>query len=459
MAHSHGKVPSRRQFLKLSAQLAALGLTTAGMGLGRGSKTLFAAEARSNADLTDYKALVCIYLFGGNDGNNLIVPVDTARYTAYQQLRGDLSLAGNELLPEVADQHGNPWAFHYGLAELQPIFQAGQMAVVLNMGQLAKPLTRATYLSGQAAPTNLFSHSDQTVQAQTGLPTPNGSGWGGRLLDCFGTNDSLAAVSLSQPSLFLQGFNAGGNVIPPGANLNLSGMNFWPNTEALQRRQALNQILNLDGGNPVRQAANKQFKDGLQLADTLAANSAAGVSVGTFPGTNIGNQLREVARLIKIRSAMGPGRQVFFVSLDGFDLHSSQDWTQWYLFNQLSQAVAAFHNAVGDAGLLSQVTTFTQSEFGRTIQPSGSGSDHAWGNHHIVLGGAVQGGVYGTLPTFALGGPDDANDRGVWIPTIATSQFGATLGKWFGATPENLAWAFPNLIEFPTSDIGFMGSV
>lgn len=453
MAHSHGKTPTRRHFLKLSAQLAALGLTATGAGFGR-SLSLFAAEARSTADLTDYKALVCIYLFGGNDGNNMIVPLDTARLSAYESLRGDLALSANEMLSPVADASGNPWAMHYGLNELRPLYESGQLAFVLNVGQLATPLTRAQYLAGQAAPTNLFSHSDQTVQAQTGLPTPNGSGWGGRLLDCFGTSDSLAAVSVSQPALFLQGFTAGGNVIPPGADLRLSGMNFWPSHEAQSRRQAVNAMLTLDGGNPVRAAANNALADGLQLADTLG-NSPGGGTL-TFPGTNIGNQLREVTRLIKVRSAMGPGRQVFFVSLDGFDMHSSQDWTHWYLLNQLSQALHAFHNAVGDAGLTEQVTTFTQSEFGRTLQPSGSGSDHAWGNHQIVLGGAVKGGIYGSLPTLALGGPDDANDRGVWIPTISTSQFGATLGKWFGATDPNLAWAFPNLTAFPTSDVGFM---
>jgi uncharacterized protein (DUF1501 family) len=456
MSHSHNATPNRRQFLKLSAQLAALGLTTAGVGNAR---TVFAADARSSQTLTDYKALVCIYLFGGNDGNNTIVPLDTTRRTQYETLRGGLALSAGKLLSPIADAAGNPWAMHYGLAELNPLYESGQLAFVMNMGLLQKPLTRTQYLAGQPAPTNLFSHSDQTVQAQTGMPTPNGSGWGGRLLDCFGTNDSLAAVSVSQPALFLQGFNAGGNVIPPGVDLRLSGMNFWPNSEAQWRRQQVDQMLTLDGGNPLRKAANKAMADGLQLADTLASSNAANTGNLSFPGTGIGNQLKEVAKLIKVRSAMGPGRQVFFCSLDGFDLHSSQDWTHWYLLSQLSQAMHAFHNAIGDAGLTQQVTTFTQSEFGRTLQPSGSGSDHAWGSNQIVLGGAVKGGIYGTLPTFALGGPDDANDRGVWIPTISTSQFGATLGKWFGASASDLAWAFPTLTEFPTSDIGFMHPV
>jgi len=452
MAHAH--TTTRRNFLKLSAQLAALGVTTASVGLGR-PRRLLASQAPADQTFTDYKALVCVYLFGGNDGNNLIVPLDPQRRAAYANLRGDLALSDAELLAPISDAADNPYALHYGLADLNPIYASGDLAIVLNTGQLERPLTRAEVLAGQSAVTNLFSHSDQTVQAQTGLPTPNGSGWGGRLLDCFDASDSLAAVSVAQPSLFLQGFQAGGNVIPPGADLRLSGMSFWPNHEAQLRRQAVNDILTIDGGNPIRQAANQALADGLQLADTLAANSGAGANL-VFPGTGIGNQLREVARLIQIRAGMGPGRQVFFCSLDGFDLHSSQDWTHWYLFNQLSPALAAFHDAIGSAGLNDQVTTFTQSEFGRTLQPSGSGSDHGWGSHQIVLGGAVQGGIYGTLPTLAISGPDDANDRGVWIPTIATSQFGATLGRWFGATEDNLAWAFPNLIQFPSSDVGFM---
>lgn len=147
---------------------------------------------------------------------------------------------------------------------------------------------------------------------------------------------------------------------------------------------------------------------------------------------------------------------MFFCSMDGFDTHSSQDWQHWFLLSSLSQALAAFYSLVANAGLGSNVTAFTQSEFGRTLQRSGTGSDHAWGSHQLVLGGAVKGGIYGQMPAFALGGPDDAGNRGVWIPTTATSQFGATIGRWFGAADADLAWAFPGLAQFSTSDVGFM---
>ena len=195
----------------------------------------------------------------------------------------------------------------------------------------------------------------------------------------------------------------------------------------------------------------------LELASDLQAAAGAGSLTG-FPGTALGTQLREVARLIQLRSQQGPGRQGFFVAHDGFDTHGSQDWQHWYLLSTLSQALSAFHNAVAGMGLSNKVTAFTQSEFGRTLQSNGGGSDHAWGNHHVVLGGAVQGGVYGQMPEMALGGPNDAGNRGVWIPTTSTSQFGATLGRWFGASEANLAWAFPTVDAFPTSNVGFMKS-
>lgn len=451
MKHTH--TPERRAFLKLSARLAALGLT--GLGLGP-SRKLFTADVRAAAQVTDYKALVCIYLFGGNDSNNMIVPADNTRYTAYQSVRGNLALGPAKLVGPIPDATGNPYALHYGLAEIQQLYATGHVAFVLNVGQLHRPLTRQQYLQGMAAPSNLFSHSDQTTQAQTGTSQPMASGWGGRLLDVFGATDTLASISVSSPALFLQGEGVRGNVIPPGANLSLSGMSFWPPQAADARRQAVNAMVLLDRGNPLREAANRAFADGLQLADTLQASGSLPPLNATFPSTSIGKQLKEVARLVRVRSQMGPGRQVFFCSLSGFDTHSSQDWTHWNLLSQLSQALAAFANATQELGLAQNVTAFTQSEFNRTMQSNGSGSDHAWGSHQLVIGGAVRGGIYGQMPTFAFSGPDDANNRGVWIPTISAAQFGATLGRWFGASPGELAWAFPHLTQFPTSDVGFM---
>jgi uncharacterized protein (DUF1501 family) len=451
MSHSHKS--ERRDFLKLSARLAALGLT--GLGLGP-SRRLFTADVQAAGPVTDYKALVCIYLFGGNDGNNVIVPVDNARYNAYTTLRGSLALGASKLIGPIPDANNNPYALHYGLAEIQQLYGTGHVAFVLNVGQLNRPLTRQQYQQGGSAPPNLFSHSDQTTQTQAGSSTSMASGWGGRLLDLFGASDSLSAVSLSSPAVFLEGEDVHGNVIPPGSNLGLAGMSFYPPAAADARRQAVNAMVLQDGGNPIREAANGAFADGLRLADTLASSGSLPPTSASFPNTGLGNQLKEVARLMRVRSQMGPGRQVFFCSLGGFDTHSSQDYTHWSLLQQLSQAVNAFVLATAELGLAQSVTTFTQSEFSRTMQSNGTGSDHAWGTHLMVAGGAVKGGIYGMMPTFAFSGPDDANNRGVWIPTISSTQFGATLGRWFGATPGELSWAFPNLSQFPITDVGFM---
>ena len=449
----HTHTPARRNFIKLSARLAALGLT--GLGFGP-TRRLFVSEAFA-APVTDYKALVCIYMFGGNDCNNTVVPVDGAKYTAYQSLRAGLALTPARLMPAIAAADGSQYALFNAMPELHSAFTLGKLAIVLNTGALERPLTRAQYQGGQLAPSNLFSHSDQTLQAQTATSNIVGGGWGGRLLDVFGVNDTLGAISVSSAATFLQSSGNAPNVIPPGASLGLSGMNISPSSAATARKQAVAAMLAMDGGHPLRAATNSAFADGLQLAETLAGTGAASTINTVFPGTGLGTQLREVAKLIKLRSQIGPGRQVFFCSMGGFDTHTSQDFNHQSLLQQLSGAMAAFYIATEEIGLPANVTAFTQSEFGRTLQPNGTGSDHAWGGHQFVLGGAVRPGIYGRFPELALGGPDDANNRGVWIPTISTSQFGATLGKWFGASPAELALTFPNLGNFGgVTDIGFM---
>ncbi|HVG83785.1 MAG TPA: DUF1501 domain-containing protein [Vicinamibacterales bacterium] len=451
MRHTHN-VPARRHFLRMSARLAGLGISSLGLEPAR---QFFVRDVQAEPRVTDYKALVCVYMFGGNDANNLIVPVDN--YTAYSAARGGtagVALPANTLLP-IPGPGGATYGLHPSVSELATIYNAGYLAFVLNMGALNRPLTKQLYQGGASRPPNLFSHSDQTTQAQTGSATQR-TGWGGRLLDLFGATDSLSAVSVSSPAIFLDGADVRSNVVPPGANLGLSGMNFWPSSGADARRQAVNAMVLMDGGNPVREAANQMFADGLQLADTLSASGGLLPNTSPFPDSSLGNQLREVTRLIRVRSQMGPGRQVFFCSSGGFDTHAAQLGHHANLLRNLSQAVSAFAMATVDLGLAGQVTTFTQSEFSRSTQTNGTGTDHAWGSHHIVLGGAVRGGIYGAMPDFVLGGDQDASNRGVWIPAIGSVQFGATLGRWFGATPGELAWAFPNLANFSTPDLGFM---
>lgn len=451
---------TRRGFLRIGAR-ASLFSTLAGLGM-------LGAVRPARAAVADFKALVCVYLYGGNDGNNLIVPLDAAHYTPYTQIRGGLALstAASTLTPPrsamlhaVANPVAQSFAFHYGMPEIDALFGQGKVAVVLNVGSLRQPLTKAQYAAGTAVPPQLFSHADQTMQMQAGTPSPSGTGWGGRLVDVLGTGGHLDAVSVGTNGLFIEGAATHGNLVPSNGQLALAGMSFWPQSAADARKAALVQILGADTGNVLGNAANKALSNGIQLISDLQAASAVTPLKTVFPSNSLASQLKVVAQLIDLRAAQGPGRQVYFVSLGGFDTHSGQSYQQWDLLRQVSQAMNAFQLALVEVGAANQVTSFTLSDFGRTLQPASTGTDHAWGNHHLVIGAAVQGGIYGQFPSFTLGGADDATGRGAWIPQFSNQQFGATLGKWFGADPAMLDTQVfkTELSNFALKDLGFMG--
>lgn len=449
---------SRRGFLGLGAQAGLLGALS--------SLGLLAARP-AHAAVADYKALVCLYMFGGNDGNNMIVPLDTVRYGKYTAIRGGLALSANAKtllgqrsarLQAVASPVDQPFAFHYGMPELDALYGQGQVAALLNVGSLRQPLTKAQYQAGTAIPPQLFSHPDQQLQNQAGTPSAAGTGWGGRLVDLLGTGGDLDAVALSSGGLFIEGAKTHGNLIPGNGQLNLAGMNFWPQAEADKRRAALVQLLSASNPNVVAATANRSLLNGMELVTDLKA-AASGAALSTvFPGYGLAQQLKTVAQLIRLRSQQGPGRQVYFVSQGGFDTHGGQAYQQFDMLRQVSQSVAAFQQALDEIGAQQQVTTFTMSDFGRTLQPNSGGTDHAWGNHHLIIGGAVKGGLYGEFPDFTLGGKDDATGRGVWIPRISNQQYGATLGRWFGADTDMLeTQVFKNeLAGFAVKDLGFM---
>lgn len=439
---------TRRDLLRSGAR--TLLTTTAAASLGHLGRV--SAYAQSG---TDYKALVCIFLFGGNDANNVVVPLDSTRYAAYQAVRQNLAIPAAQLLPAPA-LDGALYGLHPSMAALAPLYAspAQDLAVVANVGMLVRPTTREQYL-GRAVPVpgNLFSHSDQQQQWQNAAPLGGvTTGWAGRVAD--------KIVGLNYPSNFPPSIGVSGN------SLQLIGQTTQPTTvqgegfgldgsddsaQAVARDAALREILTVSSGAVLVQASSQVLGDALKVAQLVDdATSNATPLVTQFPNTGLGQQLAQVARIIQVRAALGLKRQIFFCSLGGFDTHSGQLGTHANLLTELSQAMLAFYNATGELGVRDGVVTFTESEFSRTFQPNGTiGTDHAWGGHQIVMGGAVRGGdLYGRFPTLALRGPDDSGDRGNWIPSVSLDQYGATMAQWFGVPAAELASVFPNLANF-----------
>ena len=456
---------TRRELLRMSCCTAgALGVAASFNRFG-----LVNALAQS---ATDYRALVCIFLFGGNDANNVLIPTDTAGYANYLKYRvavasGGLALDQTTLLPIASKTQQNgqtAFGLHPNLPEVQSLYTSGKLAFLANVGPLTQPMTRAQYLANSLPiPAHLFSHADQQNQWQS--LQLNGfykTGWAGRMADNLGSvnvNSIFPPItSVAGSAIFCTGQQTTPYAMIPGTTPGLSG--FDSSASASARLQALQQLLTFDTGVSLVQAASSITSNSLADSKTLSAALASATPLQTtFPATSIGNQLKQIAQLLSVRSALSLSRQVFFCSLGGFDTHSNQIATQQTLFSQLSPALNAFYNATAELNLAQQVTSFTMSDFSRTYQPaSGGGSDHAWGSVQMIMGGAVAGGnIYGTLPVFTPGGPSDVGANGRWIPTTATDQYGATLANWFGVPAADFAAIFPNLANFTTQTLSFLG--
>jgi uncharacterized protein (DUF1501 family) len=446
---------SRRNFLRFGCcSVSTLTVASQFSRLG-----MINALAQSTGD---YKALVCIFLFGGNDANNTVLPV-SSQYPQYAAVRGSLAIPQANIL-QCPTSSGAVYGLHPSLAAIHPLWAQRRLAIMANVGMLVRPTTRQQYQAGAQVPSNLFSHSDQTSQWQTAMPQGGTTGWGGRIAD------KLTQYGINQPSTFPLGVSVSGGaqllngvttkpatVSPGQTSTGLEGTN--PNNPAMVARDvSVQELLQMDSGLALVQAASAGTSEGIRIAQIVSQATSSNPLATQFPATGLGNQLAQIARLIQVRAQLGMRRQIFFASMGGFDTHSNQLPDHINLLSQLGDAMAAFHNATVELGVANQVTTFTESEFSRTFQPSqGAGTDHAWGGHHFVMGAAVRGGeLYGTFPTLALQGPDDSGNRGNWIPTTSLDQYGATLATWFGVPPSDLLSVFPNLANFTSQNLGFM---
>ena len=447
---------TRRSLLRMAAQ--SLGALGAASCMGRLSRVYAASAAEA-----DYKALVCIFLYGGNDGNNLIVPIktDAQGYSEYQKVRGTtLGLLQKDLgLVDVA-KGKEVYGLHPQLRPLREIYGQGKLAFVANVGTLIKPITKGEYQKGGPVPLNLFSHSDQQQQWQmASVPGAPHNGWAGRAADLIAAMNAPSTfpvgVSTAGNSLFLAGDQPVASII--NGQLGLDGSDGSPAENA--RDAAFQHILKFNSGMALIQKANRVTADGVDAARQLNAALSMGSPLkAAFPASLLGQQLQEVAKIIHVRKNLEVNRQIFYVSLGDFDTHSDAMARQNKLLGELSEAMSAFYNATGEMGVEKQVVTFTESEFGRTLQPSsGAGSDHAWGSHHIVMSAAVKAAdVYGSFPTLALQGPEDVTGRGVWLPTISLDQYGATFASWFGVADDSLIKVFPNIVNFSPRKLAFL---
>jgi uncharacterized protein (DUF1501 family) len=442
------KMFSRRQLIKGGFKMA----TTLGAAATFGHLGKMSAFAQSAG--SEYKALVCVFLFGGNDSNNMVIPVSGQAAAHYTTLRANLAVKNPLALGSTG------YGLHPNMPALASLYSKGNVAVNFNVGTLVAPLSRTQYQSGSARPTNLFSHADQQQEWQTAAPLENlTTGWGGRVADLFppATAQSCpTAISVNGNSTLLVGQTSQPASIG-GDGFGLLGENGTAATTA--RDAALQQIFKLDSGVTLVQASGGILQGAIEMA-ALVKNAVSTTPLPvTFPQTSLAQQLAQVAQLIRARTQLGATRQIFFTSLGGFDTHTDQLNSQTALYQQLNDAISAFYTAMEDSSIAAanDVTLFTESEFSRTFQPNtNGGTDHAWGSHHMVVGGAVKGGLYGQFPNLALGGDSDAESRGNWIPTTSLDQYGATLAQWFGVS--NVQSVFPNLSNFSqsTHNLGFM---
>jgi len=462
---------SRREFI---GQATCAGFSLAGALSTIGTLRLFNAtvSAQGLPPGDDEKIIICLFLYGGNDANNMLVPRDLTAYNDYARDRGILALSRESLLPlTIPNDDGREFGLHPAMLPLQNLFNTGKMAILCNVGTLVAPITKAEYLSGGAAvPPYLFSHNDQQVQWQTSLPdSPKKTGWGGRMADLLQSLNSGSEVSMNISIAGSNFFQVGEEVIQyhvtPQGSIGLSQYDAtWSPIQ--EGYQSMNQMIGRSYGHVFEQ----EYADIINRAianDTLLKTALASVPShdATFANSllpdgslnPVARQLRMILRLIEARQTLGMRRQIFFAALGGFDTHDDQLDDHNALLGQLSNAIADFYQGTANLNISEKVTLFTASDFNRTYNSNGKGSDHAWGGHHVIVGGAVNGGqLYGQMPALQIQGPNDTGTRGSWIPSVSTDEMAATMARWFGVSEADLPIVLPNIGRFAQPNLGFM---
>lgn len=453
---------SRRAFLKRASALSIAGSATSFV------MNLAAAGEAAAATSTDYKALVCVFLYGGNDYANTLVPYDSLRYAHYVSQRPELAigreaLQANLLQPQSPLADGAQYALAPSLAPLLPVFNAGKLAIMLNVGTLVQPTTKVQYEAQSVQlPPKLLSHNDQQSYWQAASPEGAQTGWGGRIGDLLQSgngNASLTCINPAGNAVFLTGRAAvqyavsTNGPIALNAQTNLFG--------SLGSAALLRELIATPGGtHDFHLGVSGVARRALELHALVSSALAIAPMTSTVfpqaadPGSNLGAQLRMVAKLISVGKELGARRQIFFVSAGRFDTHDGLATIHPLLLRNLADAVRAFYDTTVELGVAEKVTTFTASDFGRALTANGDGTDHGWGSVHFALGGAVKGGqYYGINPTLANNGPDDIG-QGRLIPTMSVDQYGATLASWFGVPAADLPTVFPNLQNFAGTSLG-----
>jgi len=456
---------SRRQFLSHSCSLSVAAATVSTSMLSLGLARMAAAQTAPG-----YRALVCVLLAGGNDSFNMLVPIDPDQYSEYQAVRSDLALASADLLPlPGVTSEGRSYGVHPGMPEVQSLYTNGELGLVANVGTLIEAFDADAVEAGTARlPLGLFSHSDQIAQWQTAIPDGRvAQGWGGRMADLMPdanlANGISMNISLSGTNVFQSGNTVAEYSVTPEGD-GAVGINSYDDGSEFGalRKRMIDDMLAVQQNNIFRREYSRRLRNAIDSQAVFVEAIQSSPALATaFSDNQFSQSMRQIARVIGARDMLGATRQTFFVTVGGWDHHDEVLDNQARMLPWISAGLQQFRDALVELGVFDEVTTFTISDFGRTLTSNGKGSDHGWGGHHMVMGGSVRGGeTYGTYPLLSADSPLDVG-RGVYAPTTSVDEYFAELALWFGVSVTDLDQVLPNVRRFytpedATAPLGFL---